>query len=422
MVARTVARTRADNVRPLGEPGQRSYEFIVGILLRELTPSHAALFAEPSDRPGATSWRTESAGRIESLETLSPDEAAALRSALGRLVADILAVADRYAVKPDPAAQAVAIALRNAVEIPSDECIFRVGEQPVIVQWAHHLELYEPPRGLLSRMIAARPSVVEPAGDVVDRSTGPAGVAPMAMAPAAAASVGARAPWYLSLLWWLGWLLLALLIFMLFRMALPACGVSTGWAPYSLFDSCEVRAEALPRPDAESERAALEAEIASLERAIADADRQCVAQAPPPAQTTPAGPPSTIEEVIRDKDQTKLAGCWDLDSDYRMYINRDKSRPLTVSKWRVCFDESSRGSQDLEFSNGMTCGGDVEASFGDDDLTILDEGNVPCSQGMRIIQRRIVCRVQDDQRAHCKARHVGADNNAESNVILKRSD
>ncbi|WP_282605701.1 hypothetical protein [Pelagibius sp. Alg239-R121] len=395
MVDRRVATTRIDDVRPLGDYGQRSFEYITGVVERDLTERHVRLFAEPADEAGGIAWMTSAPGDVVALRSLSEPEAAELTSALGKLIEDILALAQRYADDRDPAAQSLAIALRNAVEVPNDECIFRVGDQPVIVQWAHHLDVYEPPHGVLSRFIAhgsiaAAPSSVS-TSDVED-TTPPVTV--LQMAP-----VATTAPPAFSWLWWLGWLLLAVMLAWLLVLALPACGI----AGFGFMNFC-ARAE-LPIEPETDEPADLEAEIAALERSVADAERQCIVTAERPE---PSGPPApaepTIEEAIRDRDTSKLAGCWALESDYTLYDGGRKDRPLKVSNWNICFDGEGGGDQELGFTNGMTCKGTVSASVEDDGrLSVLDNSNFPCTPRGQVQRRRTLCNVGQESKASCSS-------------------
>lgn len=409
MVARIVAKTRVDNIRPLGEAGQRSYDFIVGSIERVLTPRHAALFAEPTDQAGSITWMSEASGPIRNFRALSPGDAERLRGELGRLVEDVMSLADRYAGEADPAAQSLAIALRNAVEIPNDECIFQVGDQPVIVQWAHHLDLYDPPRGVLSRMIASAARVVLPSQSSILTEEAGHVAAPVGAATAEIADVDRMSAF--NWLWWLGWLTLAFLIFWLLWLALPACGVSVPW----MANNC-AHADDSRSADERGETAALEAGIAALEREIASAERQCIASVPP---STP--PKSSIEEIIREGDESKLAGCWDLDSDYTLYVGGKKDKPVKVKDWRVCFDDKGVGAQDITFTSGNKCHGSVTASFeGQGKLSILDDGPVPCDTS-QIVQRLTVCEINARDRASCKSANVNRKDAPGASVTLRRS-
>jgi hypothetical protein len=425
MATRRIALTRTDNVRPLGDFGQRSWEYLTGVVEREIGMRHAALFARPADVGSDVAWSTELPGEIQSLRSLAEGEADALRTELRQLADDILALADRYAGERDPAAQALANALRNAVEVPNDECIFRVGDQPVIIQWAHHLDVYEPPRGVLSRIVRPAPP---PSGSPAAPTGAASHVAAEATAPAAMpASAGS------SWLWWLGWLLLALMISWLIWLALPACGL----APLPWLDSCPRAAERLPALGEDA--FAIDREIAELERRIADRERTCIAEAPrqvtpdrgipaepenPPAPPVEPEPPS-LEEVIRDEDASKLEGCWDLTSDYTLYDTQNPRISFSVEDWQVCFDGEGGGDQEVTFSDGTVCRGPVDASFGTDgSLTVMDVADVPCGagprRGSRILQRRTVCSLGDGAQVACRSGDADKPDQPAADVTFRR--
>lgn len=409
MVARTIARTRLDNVKPLGEPSQRTYEFVVGNVRRALGDRHAALFAEPSNQAGLAVWQSELPGEILPLSSLSPDTAEELKTKLGKIVADILAVADDFAVKADPAAQSIAIALRNAVEVPSEECIFSVGGAPVIVQWGFHLDVYAPPRALLSRLIPPTRPVVEPSA----RDAGPA-VAAAVVAPLPEDEKRSRL-W--DILWWLGWLLLAVLIFIVLYLAIPACGV---W-PFSFLDRCETSVLAADDPHEESDR--IQAEIDALERAILDLDRQCVAGG---AGTTAEAPvqdgAKTVEEAITEGDSSLLAGCWQLDSNYTLYVDGDINRPRKVQDWQVCLDEAGEnGTQRLVFDNGTVCEGTLKSTVTQgEDMTWVDDAPMQCDDSSFIVRRKNVCRTSAETSIQCGSVDLERENSQPVDVKLRR--
>lgn len=435
MAERRIATTRVDDVKPLGDYGQRSFEFVTGVVSRRLTPRHAALFAEPEDTANGVAWKSEAPGPIRPLASMGGEEADALREAVAALVLDILALADEFATSQDPAAQSVAIALRNAVETPNEECVFAVGDQPVIVQWAHHLDVYDPPTGVLSRIV--RPAAAAAAAAAAPASAAAAMEPDADIEPAvvhAAAPAGATAPARTrgGLLWWLCWLLLAILLIILAARAVPACAISSLW----LWSECGRAGAAAPVDAAVPDRsAALEREIAELERQIADQERLCVASAPKPApppppppekKPTPPPPPpkETIEDVIKDKDVAKLEGCWQLESDYTLYEDGDAKRPMPVNDWKMCFDAKGNGDQTVRFKRGEVCEGGVKASFdAAGKLAILDQGAVPCRRNGRkslsITQRRTVCDVADQNRASCQSLSLNKGGSP-VNVLLKR--
>lgn len=138
---------------------------------------------------------------------------------------------------------------------------------------------------------------------------------------------------------------------------------------------------------------------------------------PPPPETTPPDRPETPpdaedadlpleEEDFEDEDLSSLEGCWNLASDYTI-TNPDTGESAQTESWQMCFDSDGRGTQTLEFENGLTCEGRVQAQFEPDgSLRIIDLGNVPCENGLVIVQRVVECSRQPDGSVDCETRHV----------------
>ncbi|MCI4662045.1 MAG: hypothetical protein MRY63_09530 [Neomegalonema sp.] len=236
-----------------------------------------------------------------------------------------------------------------------------------------------------------------------DRGSGSQGAAPSSALP------------------WLAAAVFVLLAAVLMRALLPACGALPffgGW----FADYCPTAQRAPSSQIAAAlsdDRAALEDDIAALEREIAGLD--CPAG---PAQQAALPDPepereSTIEEALEDQDLRSLAGCWTLNSDYRVRdVETDEVYPVT--DWKVCLDEQGNGSQDLVFGNGTTCKGPVKASFTPDGRLILrDQGDVPCSRGFRIFERETSCRAGSSGQAQCESRSVNR-NDGRTRVEMRR--
>lgn len=416
MADRIITITRADDVKPLGEPGQRSYEFITGVVERELGAQHAALFAEPELKLDGVAWTTGVAGVIHPLDAKTEAEQANLTQSLGLLVADILAVAERYASERDPAAHALANALKNAVEVPGDDCIFAVGDQPVIVRWAHLLDVHTAPNGVLSRLVAPRAPSNKTSTEATSSTSTAASMASLDALPTDSRlihHVYYNASGCTGWLWWLGWLVLAILIAVFLYRALPACGITTGW----WLGGCAQANAAMTPNDTD-----LQSEIDSLERQVFQAGRQCNVQGDIPKTSVEP----SIEDVLREQDTAKLKGCWNLGSDYTLYIEGDTDRPVSVTDWNVCFDGNGGGEQDVMFSDGTGCAGPVNASFDEDGrLMVLDEGNVQCRVGPRagsqIIKRRTQCDVGAQNQAQCWSADA-TDSERGSEITLGRSE
>ena len=91
-----IATTRNADVQALGTGGQlavHAWDQITGYLTRRLGADHAALFAEPAPDPtrGVTDWYAEGQGQAVPLDSLPPDQQAAVRAVFTRLFSAIQA-------------------------------------------------------------------------------------------------------------------------------------------------------------------------------------------------------------------------------------------------------------------------------------------------------------------------------------------
>ncbi len=284
MVQLKLATTASAGLRPLGAPGQRSFELIVPTVQRALGERHAQLFAEPIAAPlgDATDWYATVPGSPQRLVDLEPAEQREARETLGGLVGDVFALADRLATSPDAESQRLAQALRNALEVPDETAIFVVGGQPVLTNWAHRQDVKEAPRGVLSAMIPMRP---RPAPEPVPVA------APAAAAATTTAVAMARSP--LDWLWWVTVGVTGAVLAAIVWLLVAPCGLAgPAW-----LNACPRPAQAMAvDPALEARRGQLEAEIAALERQALLAERNCARQetaqaAPPPPAPAPEPAP-----------------------------------------------------------------------------------------------------------------------------------
>lgn len=283
MIQPKLTTAASTGLKPLGTPGQRSFELIVPTVQRSLSEAHARIFAEPvaTPRGDVTDWYAPVSGTPKRLIDLDPDSQRAVRDRLGQLAADIFALADKLGSSADSESQRLAQALRNALEVPDETAIYVVGEQPVLTNWAHQQDVKQAPTGLLSAMVPVRRPLPEPAAGPA--SVAPASVAPVVVAPMAVAS---RPP--LDWLWWLLVAVTGAVLAAIIWLLIAPCGLS---GP-AFFNACPARANvSVIDPGLESRRAQLEAEIAGLERQALGAERACLPEPPPPPAPPPPPPP-----------------------------------------------------------------------------------------------------------------------------------
>lgn len=166
MAQQLVARTPMDDVRALGAPGDRSYEFVFRKLREALSERHANLFAEPvTSQSGASAdWMTPILGPVRAADDLSETEYEALLAELRTLTGDIEALIAELRASGDHGKLRQAQALGYALEIPDLNCLHQVGDQPVLVLWAHSHDRHGAPTRVLRKALgkAAEPAAPPP--------------------------------------------------------------------------------------------------------------------------------------------------------------------------------------------------------------------------------------------------------------------
>ncbi len=268
MAETLITRTFAEGLRPLGSAAQRNHALVTHTLAARLSPAHALLFCEPSPTPDgvATDWYAQATGSVRRLDELEAAEGEAVRARLGGLTADILQLADAI----EASDRNLAEALRHAVEVPTAGAIWVVGDQPVLVTWAHSREVDKAPLGIVRQFLPRRP---------------PQSAAALTSAPAVAEVREPRT--FRDVLWWCGWLLLAALLAWAFWLLVAPCALRLPGT--SVLDLCPRSLAPAVRAE-EDRRSALEDRVAMLERELA-LGGGCVALPPPPQQTAGLEPP-----------------------------------------------------------------------------------------------------------------------------------
>ena len=193
---------------------------------------------------------------------------------------------------------------------------------------------------------------------------------------------------------------------------LPTCGLRL---PFGLgvLNECPVVVQVPSPSGGEAARSALLSEITALERRLSG----LACPAPPPRAETP--PPPLDEAMIDQADLGALQGCWMLDSEYRVQ-NRETGAITEYSEWTVCFDANGQGRETMRGSDGSTCEGAVSGSFIPGEALVIDEGDdLPCSNNVAILKRRVTCRLDENQRAVCNSFQPESGSNAE--VIMRRA-
>jgi len=421
----TLVRTTLTGVRPLGvrgEPLHTTHEQIRGVIRRRLGERHARLLAEPQhdDAGRRIDWYSDIPGGVAPLSSLPEAARVETLAQVDALIADIAALGAQLQQAPSADARITGRALELACRRPSDDYVFMVGEQPVVVCWGYEPDAATtllPPTFPAATLAVAAP--VPPPALVPAPIVG----APLAppFVPAATTAVAAAAPFP-----WLRWLLASALSVVL---ALTAAYVLRQFLP----EAPVVTVTQLPPPpappapppppnplvglqsslgDAQAEAEKLRATLASLRDEFATKRAACPPPKPPDPPPPPPKPPQVVEKkpdpppppkppqepVLKlppkaTNDYSFLKGCWRGDS-FR-YTPRHSPGHHTY-----CFDEHGNGQLVFYWQNGTTCRAPARARFQGDTLQIAD-ADTNCSDGSFWSQDRLVCRPDASGVAQC---------------------
>lgn len=362
-MAQFIVKTPPSGLDFLGVGGVQviaNHKQIRQLLQSRFGQAHANLLAEPK-RDGSTGpidWYSTQAGpprELRKLTQLSEPEAVRHRDRLAMLLAEVREFADRIGDSKSADEKLLSRRLQAAITYPSDDFVYLIGDDLVLVCWGCQIE----------RASQIRPDLVKPI-DVVDRRARAAsGTAEAAVAGQGAAAAGdglARPVVIAASTSWLSLLAILLLItFMtlLTRLLVPACGLAMpsgssvyGWCPAL----APVAAAPVPQSrGASDETAALQNELAALERRLV---------ATPCPEEKPAPPPERRTEVPKQPEREEM--------DRRLAEQRAKTGEVTVSLFwdngsdldlsLVCPSGSS-----IAFNARNACGGELDV-----DMNFLD--------------------------------------------------
>ncbi len=129
---------------------------------------------------------------------------------------------------------------------------------------------------------------------------------------------------------------------------------------------------------------ALEDELAGL---------QCVATHPDPKRPL-------IERGWVNRADPMLYGCWDVSLNYQTRDVDDNS-VASYSEWQMCFDAAGNGKEIMRDTAGVTCEGPITAEYNELGLSVVEPGNLMCSDGGYVHQRQIQCQLAEGGAAVC---------------------
>jgi hypothetical protein len=138
---------------------------------------------------------------------------------------------------------------------------------------------------------------------------------------------------------------------------------------------------------------------------------------------TPIPPIPDVPELDADGwrrgDLASLAGCWDLDSDYRTQ-NVQTGAVTNYTDWQMCFASDGSGEARMRATNGVTCTGAISGSFdGGGHLAVAETGNLTCSDDTYIYRRNLTCALTSGTGASCQVSQPEV--NRTSTVQLRRT-
>ncbi len=292
----TLVRTTLTGVRPLGvrgEPLHHAQEQIRGAIRRRLGPRHAALLAEPvpHDLGRAIDWYTDATGDAVPLNALPIERQHSVLDEVERLRSDIEVLAQRFEAGDTQDARLLGKALHLAMRRPSNDYLFLIGDQPVIVCWG-----YEPEA---AGAVLPPPSLPAPVAPAATAAMAPAAPPPRMAAGAAVLPASAAFPWARALL--VGLLAIALLLITswllrgctpvgpavsVFREA-PRQQSTRSLIPIAPDQTATLTDELR---DLQARERNLDVELASLRESVRRAVELCPPPAPPPAPPEPKTP------------------------------------------------------------------------------------------------------------------------------------
>jgi hypothetical protein len=341
-----VTTTSQEGLHAVGTSGQTAnsaYDQLSRYLAQQLSAEHARLLAEPNLNPsrGLIDWYSEAEGPARVLTELDDATRREADDHLARLVGDVLAEADELAKSKDGGKRLLGQMLKLAVEVPSEDYIYAVGGQPVLVCWGNLRDVANPPMGLLRKM-AHRPPPPPP-------------IPPPRPAAAPATVVAVAVPAW-SPLPLLLWLIFTLLVAAIFYMLLAACAMNLpGFARgimAPLMVNCGLAATVADDGELAAEnakQAVLRDELRRVQLDVARARSAC--QVPEIRTEAPGDPASEFDERL-DRAGARTGAVtvtlmWDSNADLDLYVICPSGETISYGNGRAC-----EGELDVDMNHG----------------------------------------------------------------------
>ena len=344
------------------------HQVLTAAIAAKLTPTHAALLAQPVQEDQAIAWVAPGDGMRRFAE-LSGQDREGLTTATTSILSDIRRLAESGAA-PEVAAAWPALRV-----IPDLNCVFAVDGRPVLACWG----------------VPARSGLAGPLAAWDDGTTWRAPtIIPWRVYVGAMATLAALA------------LLAGLLVPALGGLMLPAERVCRA-DPRGLALMREVALE-------EDRGAELKMQLAQLQEARGTQALQCpIPQrvVPAPAPSPPQPPPGDLPRQRWDShDLGMLEGCW---NNYTHLVLEDQAthQPLPVRTWVFCFSDAlGHGRQTITLENGEKCENDLRATFGNDNkLRMVDASKCPFPR-RPLVRGQLTCTWENEAEANCVRRDL----------------
>jgi len=337
-------------------------------IAHHLSPAHAAMLARPEPTAGGMAWLAEGTARSRYAD-LPAAGRRALDAAAGAILSDIRRLAE------SGAAPIVREAWPALVEIPDMGHLFAVDGRPVLAAWGHA------GAGASGRLAQLDDGV-------------PWRAAPRVPCGRYGAALGALAGLALAL---------GLLLPMASRWFVEqpaACAIVPGQ-----LDALRGQMELDGRGQE------LRTLLATLTEEVGRAQLLCpVAVAPLPAPVPLPAPPPPRADLPHNQwdrqDLTMLAGCWHLSTAIQTRNNRGVGSPIKT--WRMCFDGTGRGNQEVALQDGRHCSGPLDAAFDGAGLLRVTHTQECSGPSLSMTQATLQCRRLSDAEAQCDGRNPDA--------------
>lgn len=431
-----IASRSSSGLRPQGTGGQTALEIhptIDRYLRRNLSAAHADLFAEPNvvSVGSMVDWyasiETPAAPRL--LSDVPEERRAALYARLAGLVNDIRTRALELRNSAQQSERLLGQLLLLALEVPGEDCVYALGDQPVLIFWGHLADVPMPQSGVIDRMIAHQTRAPLPMSSGPAAPSEPASPAPAGHPAPAMGAIGARlsrypwAPWAL-------WGVFAVLLLAIGLMLTRACGLGvpfTGALGPFLINYCpaDVSDGAAALSDLEADNARLQSRLDRLLGLAAGQHAACAGLPLPGTDKVDGGgegpgsggnadfviPP----EIDEAKKCDFLAGCWGSDNT---------TITLKPVFKRYCFKTDCTGTDVSKAKDGsFTCEAPLVARLVEPGPKLVVEGGrARCTDGKAVAAYTLSCENISGKQAHCLGVNKGTAGGTFDPILARKPD